>query len=181
MIHTYVLGLGNVLMGDDGFGPAAVRACAERYATGPEVEVIDVGTPGLDLTPWFTDARHVVIVDTVRAAAPPGSLRLYHKADLLRHAPFSRVSPHDPGVKETVLTLEFAGRAPERVTVVGVVPAHVGMGLTLSAQVSGAIPAALDAIAQALQGSGSTVTRRPAPSIQAPWWHPSRLSSPSRP
>jgi hydrogenase maturation protease len=181
MPDTYVLGLGNVLMGDDGFGPAAVRAFAERYATGPEVEVIDVGTPGLDLTPWFTDARHVVIVDTVRADAPPGSLRVYNKADLLRHAPCSRVSPHDPGVKETVLTLEFAGRAPERVTVVGVVPGHVGMGLTLSAPVGEAIPAALEAIAQALQGAGSTVTRRLDPSEQPPWWHPPRIPVSARP
>lgn len=174
MIHTYVLGLGNVLMGDDGFGPAAVRAFAERYDVGPGVEVIDLGTPGLDLTPWFTDARHIVIVDTVQQAGlSAGSLRVYDKADLTRHAPFSRVSPHDPGVKETVLTLEFAGRAPAQITVVGVVPSHVAMGLTLTPVVAAAVPGAVEAIAEALAGSGSLVRlRKPNPHVATPWWQP---------
>lgn len=171
MPHTYVLGLGNVLMGDDGFGPAAVRAFAERCTTGPEVEVVDLGTPGLDLTPWFTDAIHVVIVDTVKADLPAGSLKIYTKDDLTRNVPFSRVSPHDPGVKETVLTLEFAGRAPEQITVVGVVPEHVGMGLSLSAPVAAAMPEVLAAIADALERSGCRVSARAVPAgADVPWW-----------
>ncbi|HUR35087.1 MAG TPA: hydrogenase maturation protease, partial [Vicinamibacterales bacterium] len=109
--RTYVLGLGNVLMGDDGFGPAVVRAFLERYDVESDVEVVDLGTPGLDLTPWMADADHVILVDTVKAALAPGSLRIYDKADLTRQAPFARTGPHDPGVRECVLTLEFAGRA----------------------------------------------------------------------
>ena len=49
MPTTYVLGLGNVLMGDDGFGPAVVQAFEAEYVVGPDVSVIDLGTPGLDL------------------------------------------------------------------------------------------------------------------------------------
>jgi hydrogenase maturation protease len=180
MPHTYVLGLGNVLMGDDGFGPAVARAFAEQYETGPEVEVVDVGTPGLDLTPWLTDVPHVVIVDTVRADLPPGSLRVYDKADLLRHPPFSRVGPHDPGVKETLLTLEFAGRAPGQVSVVGVVPADVGMGLTLSPQVSDALPRALEAVAGVLERTGCGVRRRPGRAAPALCWQPPQVASASR-
>ena len=63
-----------------------------------------------------------ILIDTVKAPLPPGSLRLYKKADLLRRAPGVRVSPHDPGVKETLLALEFAGRAPREVALIGVVP-----------------------------------------------------------
>lgn len=170
--RTYVLGLGNVLMGDDGFGPAAVRAFEETFATGPDVEVVDLGTPGLDMTPWLADAHHVVIVDTIKAALPPGSLRIYDKADLTRHAPVARTGPHDPGVKECVLTLEFAGRAPAWVTIVGVVPASTSMGLDLSAEVAGAIPAAVLAIASALTRHGNPVERHadiPATCRAARW------------
>ena len=78
--RTYVLGLGNVLMGDDGFGPAVVRAFLERYDVVQEVEVIDLGTPGLDLTPWMTDTNHVIFVDTVKEDLAPGSLSVYDKA-----------------------------------------------------------------------------------------------------
>ncbi len=170
MPRVYVLGLGNVLMGDDGFGPAVIRAFEASYDAGPEVEVIDLGTPGLDLTPWLADADHVVIVDTVKAPLAPGSLRIYDKSDLLREAPFARVGPHDPGVKECVFTLEFAGRAPEHITIVGVVPAVAGMGLELSDPVSAAIPVAVEAIAVALTAHGHP----PRPWIQPivnEWWH----------
>jgi len=176
MPQTYVLGLGNVLMGDDGFGPAVVRAFTERYDTGPDVEVVDLGTPGLDLTPWMTDAWHVIIVDTVKADLPPGSLRIYDKADLTKHAPFARTGPHDPGVKECVLTLEFAGRAPTNITVVGAVPATVGMSLELSPALAAAVPKAVEAIATAITRCGATVQRRAhrggAPHASEPWWHP---------
>jgi hydrogenase maturation protease len=172
--RTFVLGLGNVLMGDDGFGPAAVHAFEQAFAVGPEVEIVDLGTPGLDLTPWLADARHVIIVDTVKASCAPGTMRIYDKTDLTRYAPFARTGPHDPGVKECVLTLEFAGRAPEAITVVGVVPASTGMGIELSADVAAAVPAAVDAIAAALVERGDAVSRRPVASAsQAPvGWQP---------
>jgi len=172
--RTYVLGLGNVLMGDDGFGPAVVRAFDERYEVGPDVEVIDLGTPGLDLTPWMADSHHVIIVDTVKADLPPGSLRTYDKADLMRHAPFARTGPHDPGVKECVFTLEFAGRAPQFITVVGAVPDIVGMSIDLSPALAAAVPDAADAIAQALVRHGAEVHARISQTaiVATPWWQP---------
>ena len=171
---TYVLGLGNVLMGDDGFGPYVARIFEEQYELGPGAEVIDLGTPGLDLTPWLGDARHIVIIDTVRASEPPGTLRVYDKADIVRHLPFARVGPHDPGLKETLLTLEFAGRAPETVTLVGVVPRRVAMGTELSAPVAAAVPGAIRSIVDRLEQLGEPVTRRasshPALDGAARWW-----------
>lgn len=170
MSTTCVLGIGNVLMGDDGFGPAVVRAFAACYDAGPDVDVVDIGTPGLDLTPWLADADHVVLVDTVKAPLPPGSLRVYDKSDLLREAPFARTGPHDPGVKECVFTLEFAGRAPCHITVVGVVPSHVGMGLDLSVAVADAVPAAVEAVADALRRHGRVVRPRRQYRVPTPWW-----------
>ena len=170
--RTYVLGLGNVLMGDDGFGPAVVRAFNDRYDVGPDVDVIDLGTPGLDLTPWMADSFHVIIVDTVKAKGEPGSLRTYDKADLMKSAPFARTGPHDPGVKECVFTLEFAGRAPEHITVVGAVPDVVGMGIELTPALAAAVPRAADAIAAALAGHGDEVMLRADGQVvvSAPWW-----------
>jgi hydrogenase maturation protease len=159
---TFVLGLGNLLMGDDGFGPRVVQAFAERFDAGPRAEVIDLGTPGLDLTPWLADAGDVVIVDTVRASAPPGTLRVYEKDDIVRHVPFSRVGPHDPGLKEALLLLDFAGRAPQSVTLVGVVPERLAMGTELSPAVQNAVPKALDAIVEALARQHVTVWPRGA-------------------
>jgi len=169
-MKTYVLGLGNVLMGDDGFGPAVARQFEAEYEVDGDVEVVDLGTPGLDLMPWFFDADQLVIVDTVKSDAVPGTLRVYNKSDILKHLPSVRVGPHDPGVKEALLTLEFAGRGPSDVVLVGVVPSHVGMVNELSAPVSHAVPGAIALIVDALGHLGHTVRRRSAPEGDRPWW-----------
>jgi hydrogenase maturation protease len=160
---TYVLGLGNVLMGDDGFGPAVVHAFESTYAVGPDVGVVDLGTPGLDLVPWLIDTPRVILVDTVKAKLPPGALRIYDKADVLRYAPSVRVGPHDPGVKEALLALEFAGRAPGELTLIGAVPARTEMALELSDELKAAVPHAAAAVADALERWGIALERRPEP------------------
>ena len=114
----------------------------------------------------------MIFVDTVKAPLAPGAMRIYDKADLTKHAPFARTGPHDPGVKECVFTLEFAGRAPSHITIVGVVPDIVGMSLDLSPAVSAAVPAAVEAIADALRKHGDEVTPRLPGALlgAAPWW-----------
>jgi hydrogenase maturation protease len=167
-----ILGLGNVLMGDDGFGPAAVRAFEAAYLADPEFAVIDVGTPGLDLTPWLADADRVIIVDTVKCDLPPGTLKIYDKAAVLRYPATARVGPHDPGVKETLLALEFAGREPRDLTLIGAVPERTEMTVVLSPALEAAVDPAVDAIVQALERFGVKVARREGRCEPAPWWSP---------
>lgn len=168
MIH--ILGLGNVLMGDDGFGPAVVRAFDAQYEAGDDVDVVDLGTPGLDLSPWLADVDRIILVDTVKSDAAPGTMRIYSKDDVLRHLPTMRVGPHDPGVKEALLILDFAGRGPREVVLIGVVPERTSMTLELSAAVAAAVPAAIGAIVDALQQFGIAVTRREAAADPPSWW-----------
>ena len=158
-----VLGIGNVLMGDDGFGPAVVRAFDAAYQVGPGVDVIDVGTPGLDLVPWLADVDRVIIVDTVKSDLPPGTMRCYDMSEVLRRPPSVRVGPHDPGVKEALLTLEFAGRAPRELTLVGVVPERTDLAVQLSAPVQAAVAPAVSTVVSLLERFGERVTRRAEP------------------
>jgi hydrogenase maturation protease len=156
-----VLGLGNVLMGDDGLGPSVVRRFDAEYACDDwGVEVVDLGTPGLDLLPWLIDAGRVVLVDTVKSGLAPGSVIVYEKADIMRHAPMQRIGPHDPGVKDALFALDFAGRAPREVTLIGVVPATTEVGLELLPAVAAAVPRAVEEVVKALAGAGVTVRRR---------------------
>jgi hydrogenase maturation protease len=169
---VFILGLGNVLMGDDGFGPYVACLFDDQYELGADAEVIDLGTPGLDLTPWLADASHIIVIDTIRANEPPGTLRIYDKTDIVRHAPVARIGPHDPGLKESLLTLEFAGRAPDTVTLIGAVPAKVAMGTALSDPVADAVPGALAAIIDQLHRLDIPVTRRHSVNGRGrrPWW-----------
>jgi hydrogenase maturation protease len=168
-----VFGLGNVLMGDDGLGPVAVRTFEAEYIVPPDVQVIDLGTPGLDLLPWLADVDRVILVDTVKTELPPGSVRLYEKADLLRYPPTARVGPHDPGVKEALHALEFAGRAPREVALIGVVPESTAMCLHLTPTIQAAVRSAVVAIANTLARFGTPVERRPQPGAVASALFPS--------
>ena len=167
---TAVLGLGNVLMGDDALGPWVVAQLLARWEFPADVEVHDLGTPGLDLHPFLAGRTTLILVDVVRADDPPGTLKLYDKDQLLRHAPGPRVSPHDPGVKETLLALDFAGDGPREVVLVGVVPQDTDPGTGLSAPVQAAAARAEEAVLAELARRGHVVTRREPPAEPDLWW-----------
>lgn len=165
-----VLGLGNVLMGDDAVGPWVVEELQAHWEFPEGVSVLDVGTPGLDLTPYLADADTIVLVDSVRADAPPGSLRVYSGRELLSRPPQPRVSPHDPGLTEALFLLDFGGAAPRDVILVGVVPGRVAKGVGLSAEVRGAVGKAALEVVGRLDRLGLAARRRVAPTATAPWW-----------
>ena len=165
-----VIGLGNVLMGDDAFGPWVVQTLLAERDFPEGVAVEDLGTPGLDLTPWVTDLEALVLVDTVRSDAAPGTIRLYRRDELLKHAPQPRLSPHDPGLKEALLFAEFAGRGPREVLLVGAVPATTAMGVGLSPALHAAVPLAAAEVLRELARLECPTTPRSAPRPPDVWW-----------
>lgn len=165
-----VIGLGNVLMADDGFGPYVVHALHAAYEFPPEVSVIDVGTPGLDLTPYLMHADKLIVVDTVRSDGPAGTIRCYRKDDILRHAPLPRLGPHDPGLKETVLALDFDGSGPDEVLLVGVIPEKTEASPRLTNAVRAVVPRAVSEVLHELERLGAPAAPRPDPQPVKVWW-----------
>jgi hydrogenase maturation protease len=157
---TSVLGLGNVLMGDDGFGPAAVRLFRETFEVGRKVVVADVSTPGLDLMPWLVGADRVILVDTVKGNLPPGTIRVFDKVAMLRHGSADRMRPHDIALKHALSALDLAGCGPRELALIGVQPGRVGMGMHLSIELSYALPLAVEGIAALLKRFGEHPIRR---------------------
>jgi hydrogenase maturation protease len=170
-----VIGLGNVLMGDDAFGPWVAQVLLAEYEFPPGVSVEDLGTPGLDLIPYVADLEALVLVDTVRSDGPPGTIRLYRRDALLKHAPEARLSPHDPGVKEALLTAEFAGVGPREVLLVGAVPMDSAMGVRLSPPLREAVPLAVAEVLRELARLGWPAARRSAPGRADIWWEAEAL------
>jgi len=168
-----ILGLGNVLMGDDALGPWVIHHLEATYAFPPEVEVVDVGTPGLDLIPYIAGPCGIILVDTVSAkGVPPGSIRVYDRDQLVKFAPKPRLSPHDPGVTEAILAVEMAGEPPAFVTLVGVVPGSVATGAGMTAPLKDAVARAAGVIIVDLLARGFDVRRRTGglASVPLPWW-----------
>jgi hydrogenase maturation protease len=110
------------------------------------------------------------VVDTVRSDGEPGELRLYDRERLLKHPPAQRTSPHDPGLKETLLALELHGLSPAHVLVVGVIPAETGYEPRLTDAVRSAVPGAVDAVLAELERLGVPATRRTEPTEPDIWW-----------
>jgi hydrogenase maturation protease len=165
-----VFGLGNILMGDDGLGSYLIKVLESRYEFPPEVEVLDAGTPGLELSTILEDSGALIIVDTVRADGDAGTVKTYRREEILRHPPAQRITPHDPGLKETLLVLELQGETPPEVLVVGVIPESVDYGVGLTEAVRGAVPGAITKIVEELERLGHPARERDPPLEPDIWW-----------
>ena len=167
-----VLGLGNVLLGDDAAGPSTIHWLEQHFEFPPGVSIEEIGTPGLDLLPYVAGRRAVIIVDTVTADAPPGEVIVYQKDQIAVALTRPRLSPHDPGLAEAVACAELAGEAPEHLVVVGIVPASTETGMGLGDRVREAIPVAGSRIVEELERLGFPPRRRAEPIQGHPWWEP---------
>ena len=154
MPETLVLGLGNPLVGDEGFGVEAVRRLQARYRFPPEVEVVDGGTLGLRLLPLLEDADRILILDAVAVGARPGSLVQLGWDEVRRRLPV-KISPHQETVSEVLALLELRRGAPERFCVLGVQPANLAFATALSPAVEAALEAALERAVDILSEWGS--------------------------
>jgi len=165
-----VVGLGNVLEGDDAFGPWVIQWLAAHYEFGEGVSVEDLGTPGLDLHPFLVGHEVIVVVDTVRSEGSPGELRLYRKDQILKHAPQPRLSPHDPGLKESLMALEFRGDPPREVLLVGAVPGTVDHLIGMTPPLRAAVALAGAEVVKELTRLGRPPVPRDPPAELDIWW-----------
>ena len=164
-----VFGIGNVLMGDDAFGPTVVTRIEALWSLPENVTVADLGTPSLDLAARLSDLDAAIFIDAVSASAPPGTLLRYSRDELLAHPPGLRLSPHEPSLKETLLTLEFLGEGPQTVVLIGIVPERLdGFGMSEAAEL--AVPRAAETAIAELARLGIQAGLRSCPRDDTPWW-----------
>lgn len=141
-MKTAIYGIGNILLGDDGIGPAVVNYLFANNILGDDVTLEDLGTPSLDLPNYLTGFDRVVFIDAVAVDAPPGTIRLFSRDEIIAAAPGIRISPHEPSINDALIVLDFAGGAPREVVLIGIVPHTLENGMTLSPAVGKAIPRA---------------------------------------
>jgi hydrogenase maturation protease len=165
-----IIGIGNVLTGDDAVGPHVARVVEARYELPESVQVIDAGTPGYDLTAFLAGLDAALLVDSVRAKGAPGELRVYDRAELVAKRPILAMSPHEPGVREALLNADFMGVTPPVVRLVGVIPSATESGIGLSSAVREAIPGAVARVAEELRALGVPVKERVPPRAPDLWW-----------
>jgi hydrogenase maturation protease len=154
-----VLGLGNLLCGDDGLGAAAVARLERDWEAPDEALVLDGGTLGLSLLPYVEDTDDAILVDAIRDDAPTGSLvRLAGEnvAPAVRH----RLSPHQVGVADLLDGARLHDRYPRRLVLLGLVPLTLGLGVERSAGVERQIPRLVEAVVAEARRMGHLFVRR---------------------
>ena len=164
MKRIVIGGIGNVLLGDDGVGPYVVALLEQRYRFAESVELVDLGTPGLDLVEYFVGADLVILIDAVTNDAAPGTITVYGRDDVLRHAPAPRMDPHSPALSETLLAADMLGITPEKFLLIGITPADLSGGTRLSRTVVKAAERAVDMVLAELRNVNAEP--HPAPVLQ---------------
>ncbi|MBI5656028.1 MAG: HyaD/HybD family hydrogenase maturation endopeptidase [Geobacter sp.] len=131
-----VLGIGNLVMSDDGVGVRVVQRLAAGYRFPPGVSLLDGGTLGLDLLPRLEGVERLLVVDAIDSREEPGTLvRL--SGEEVPVALATRLSPHQMGLKDLLAVADLQGNCPAEVVLVGVQPACIEMGMELSSAVGG--------------------------------------------
>ena len=139
-----ILGIGNILMQDEGLGVHAIRALMER-ALPPGVEVIDGGTLGIELLPIVEDAESLILIDAARFSGEPGEVRAF-RGDQLVGSYGGHVSPHQAGAADLIAVARLTGALPKRCTLFGIQPMAMDFGLELSETLASALPSLVEAV-----------------------------------
>ena len=165
-------GIGSVLLGDDGVGPYVAGMLEAGYRFEEGVTVADLGTPGLDLVAHLSGIDVLILVDSVKNGAAPGTVTLYRKDEILRHGPAPvRMDPHSPALSESILIAEMAGEAPAEILLIGITGEQyeVNAGLSKAAEKAG--QEAVVQILVELGRLGVSYTELRTKSYSA-WWKP---------
>ena len=131
-MKTLILGAGNLLLSDEGFGVHFIRHLQSYRTLPPDVELFDAGTLGLMVGHKLEEADRVYIVDAVAAPGAPGSCIRYAKEDFLLQRIPIKLSPHQVGGQEMLQVSLLRGRFPEEIYLLGIIPCSLEPGTGLS-------------------------------------------------
>ena len=148
-----VLGLGNTLMRDDGFGVRVVERLQTDYRFPPTVTLLDGGTLGLDLLPRLEGVARLLIVDALQMGADAGEVFRLAGAEVPR-AFANKLSVHQMGVQDLLAVAELQGCCPAELVVWGVQPEAIDMRIGLSVPVTVALDRVVAAVVEELAGWG---------------------------
>ena len=135
-----VLGIGNIILRDEGFGVRAMEYLNEHFRFSPEVQLLDGGTLGPELLHFITGTEKLLILDAVAGDAPAGTIYRFENDAVMAHFQ-EKMSSHEIGIQDVLAWLTVTDRAIPNVIVLGMQPYEVAAGLALSSEMAAALPA----------------------------------------
>ena len=162
--HVLILGIGNLLWADEGFGVRAVEEFHRQYETPDNVSCLDGGTQGIYLVQHVRDADVLIVFDAVDYGLPPGTMKRVEGAEVPQFMGCKKVSLHQTGFQEVLAMAEMMDDAPEKLLLIGVQPVELDdFGGGLRDKVKEQINPAIQMVVEYLTNIGIPVVKRQTP------------------
>ena len=146
---TVILGIGNVLLSDEGIGVHVANELMQRELP-PEVSVVEGGTDGFRLLNVITEADRLIIVDAVRGGDKPGTIYRFDIKDVRNSPSGFKTSVHQIGILEVIDLSGLIGKTPHT-TVIGIEPKSLEMSLELSPEIMAKVPRVIELVLEELK------------------------------
>jgi hydrogenase maturation protease len=154
VLNVLVLGIGNILLSDEGAGVKAAEELQNRYDCSDAVEIVDGGTVGFELLPYFENRSHILIIDAVKTGNKPGTIvRIDDPPAFFQ----KKVSPHQIGLADVMGIAVITDNMPQNIALFGIEPKELSTGLELSPEVDGNLSQLVDMVADELKAIGIKV------------------------
>ncbi len=151
MKKILIVGLGNILLQDEGVGIHVIEKLRKETDIPPEVELIEGETRGLALLPVLKEGTHIIFVDAMKFEGAAGEIKVLRDKEIIS-ANNMLISVHEVGLRDIIslisLTEEYE---TPKIVLVGIKPMNLGTGLQLSPEVEGSIPDIINVIKQEVQ------------------------------
>jgi hydrogenase maturation protease len=142
---TVIIGVGNLLLKDEGVGVHAVRELRQK-AFPAGVEVLDGGVAGIGLLDFFPGAQKLVLIDAADMNLAPGTVVRFTPEEIRSRPGGPRFSAHDVGLLEVLELASALGQSPPEVVIIGVQPGEISWGTDLTPEVQGSLPRVVEMV-----------------------------------
>lgn len=155
-----IAGVGNFILRDEGFGVHVVQYLQNNYDFPDSVDIQDIGTAGIYMSPFLESCDPVLVIDVVDIEGEPGSFHFYTLDDVKAGNFQTRMSPHQLGLLEILEICKLRDAAPETMEFYTIIPAELTESIELSAIAAGKLLEVAEMILQRLSQLGIKVTRK---------------------
>lgn len=139
-----VIGIGNILLQDEGFGVHAIRKLME-VVKDPDINLIDGGTLGLDLLYFLEDTKNLIVIDAIIGTKKPGEIYRFEGEEIRKHYLKNKLSAHEIGFSEVLALLDLMGKSiPGKMVLIGAQPKSFDVSLEMSEELSKALDNIVD-------------------------------------
>jgi hydrogenase maturation protease len=157
-MRVLVLGIGNILLSDEGIGVRAVEELRKNYSFSDGVEIMDGGTLGIDLLYFMEGFQKLLVIDAVLGGDSPGTLYKF-KGDEVKAYFRKKVSAHELGFQEVLALADLLGRKPEEIVLIGIEPESLDISVELSYSIKRRMQDLIDKVLEQLREWGINYER----------------------